>query len=56
MYYCFLGKVIDGTASLGRDPELDEHNQQLKQLKWTDLSEVIEHVEIKRIIAFIDLA
>ncbi|TMV50318.1 NUDIX hydrolase [Paenibacillus mesophilus] len=49
MYYCFLGEVIEGTARLGRDPELDEHSQQLKQLKWTDLAELTEHAEIMRI-------
>ena len=53
IYYCFLGKMVRGTAQLGSDPELGEHEQELTDLRWFPLEEMAEHREVKPILAFL---
>ncbi|XEC97322.1 NUDIX hydrolase [Paenibacillus tarimensis] len=49
MYYCFLGTIIEGTVKLGHDPELKNHKQELKEVRWILIDELHDNNEVKRI-------
>jgi len=42
-YYCYLGEVSGGEATLGCDPELHE-------LRWFAIQEIKDHPEVARIL------
>lgn len=50
MYYCFVAKSVEGEAALGTDPELKEDRQELKELRWFRLEDLLAHKEMSPII------
>ena len=48
-YYCFLGCITGGEATLGHDPELPKDAQELRELRWFPLGEVRNHPEVARV-------
>ncbi len=45
-YYCYLGRVLGGQATLGYDPELPSDAQVLQELEWFPLHDVRHHPEV----------
>jgi len=54
MYYCFLGKIISGELQLGHDPELNNQEQELKEIKWIKIDDALDNDEVKRILPLIE--
>ena len=50
LYYCYLGKILDGLPKLGVDPELPGIEQELLELKWWPMGEVTDHPEVMLIL------
>ena len=48
-YYCYLGRIVGGTAALGQDPELPVDAQELHALRLFPLHELRDHPEVVRI-------
>ena len=46
-YYCFAGRVVEGEAALGYDPEIAGDAQ---ELCWFPLSDVKDHPEVARVL------
>lgn len=55
MYYCFIGTILDGHLELGYDPELMNQEQDLKELKWILMNELLDNQEVKRILPYINI-
>ena len=50
MYYCYLGHVFGGNATLGTDPEFPQNGQQLLACQWFALDDVRTLPEVAVII------
>jgi 8-oxo-dGTP pyrophosphatase MutT (NUDIX family) len=50
MYYCYLGKILQGQAQLGNDPELPVDVRELLEVRWVPLAEVCGHSEVALIL------
>jgi 8-oxo-dGTP diphosphatase len=53
IYYCFLARKVEGTLTLGNDPELNNEEQELKEVRWISIEEVKDNAEVKRILPLI---
>jgi 8-oxo-dGTP diphosphatase len=45
-YFCYLGRVIEGQARLGLDPELPGDAQELHDLHWFSLDDIRDYPEV----------
>ncbi|WGG46516.1 NUDIX hydrolase [Rossellomorea sp. DA94] len=54
---CFLVEVIgqDSTPTLGYDPELPKNQQELKEVKWHLLKEMVEDQQVSEVIKALGL-
>lgn len=53
MYYCFLGTYLYGDLQLGLDPELIHKEQELREVRWIPIKELLENNEVKRILPYL---
>ncbi|MFD0675913.1 MULTISPECIES: NUDIX domain-containing protein [unclassified Paenibacillus] len=53
MYYCYLGTVLEGDLQLGYDPERIHEEQELKEVRWISINELLDNNEVKRILPYL---